>query len=104
MVTVTALVADAGARTEISPEDAQSDVEGHQVRLAASSRRHGYDNGYGNGCGRFADGVRRDDQARKCTAPLFDAAATTLTYVAGTNWWTRRCRRRAEATESCATR
>ncbi len=81
MVTVTALVADAGARTEISPEDAQSDVEGHQVRLAiaAVSTITVTVTAADGSPTEYVVMIRHES-----AAPLFDAAATTLTYVAGT--------------------
>ena len=89
VVTVTVLVADAGARAEISPDDAQGDVDGHQVRLAASA----------TGTVTItvtvtaADGsateyvlvVGHEDvpPPLEDTAPTFEIAATTLTYTAG---------------------
>ena len=80
VVTVAALVADAGARAEISPRDAQSDVDGHQVRLATDTTDTV------TVTVTAADGSATEYVVMisyEDTAPVFDVAATTLTYMAG---------------------
>ena len=95
---------------EINPEDAQSDVDGHQVRLATSATgtvtvtitvtaADGSATEYVLVVGHEdVPQPHEDDGARRSTI-----AATTLTYVRPARRWTRRCRRRAAATGSCAT-
>ena len=80
VVTVTALVADAEARVEISPRDVQSDVDGHQVRLATGvvSTVTVTVTATDGSATEYIVMIRHEDKV-----PVFDVAATTLTYLAG---------------------